>query len=362
MAEALETTRSLAIGVFTGSTGATASQSLTTHFGKLDEVTLVEEKTARYILSGTSVSGRINARLADRTGNLLFERTYGAPELDENIEALADDVVMAITGLPGAAGTRIAFVSNVTGTKQVHVCKSDGSGMHRVTSSAHGAVSPALSPDGSLLGYTSYQKGFPEVMLVDLGGGMERQLASTPGANSGLAFAPQDRRAAMTMSFLGNPEIFVVDLGTHNAICLTESTGAPSSPTWHPEGQLLMYASDEDGSGSQLYVVDVGSESSAQQWSSGYRFATDPEWSPDGKTLAYTARLAGDWAVVIKPYEGGRAQVLRSGGAQHPTWSPDGKSLAYVQNGQLWVHEVATDRRRSIVRGMGEISEPRWMR
>ena len=362
MALALEKSRSLAIGSFEGSTSTTARQSLEAQFARHSELGLVDEKTARFLISGTSVSGRITARLSERSGTVLFERTYGAPELDDNVAALADDVVMAVTGLPGAAGSRIVFVSNVGGTKQVHVCKSDGSGVMRVTSSPNGAVSPAISPDGSLLAYTSYQTGFPVVMMVDLGGGMERQLASTPGANSGVAFAPEDRRAALTMSFLGNPEIFVVDLGTHNAICITESTGAPASPTWHPGGELLMFASDENGSGSQLYVVDVGSESAANHWPAGYRFVTDPEWSPDGKQIAYTAKLAGDWAVVIKPYEGGRARVLRRGGAQHPTWSPDGKSIAYVQSGQLWVHDLETDVRRSIVRGMGEISEPRWMR
>ncbi len=357
----LEQARTVAVGPFTGSTGDTAANKLATALRQHHGLAIVEQKSARYLLTGSSVSGRINCTLTDRSGKEVFQRNYGAPGLEDNIAALADEVILAVTGLPGAASTRISFVSSASGTKQVYVCRADGTELHQVTSVPNGAVSPAISPDGSLLAYTSYQSGFPAVMLVDLGGGQERQLISTPGSNSGVAFAPEDQRAALTMSFLGNPEIFVVDLSTNNAVCVTESTGVPSSPTWHKSGDLLMFASDE-GSGSQLYLVNVKTEKLPKLWSTGQSFAADPEWSPDGEQIAFTARVAGDWAVAVKPYAGGRTTIIKRGGAHHPTWSPDGQSLAYVQNGQLWVHEIATNERRSIVRGLGQISEPRWMR
>ncbi len=359
----LASVRTLSIEPLGGGTGSSASAALRDYFEKHPEVTLVERNSARYLITGTSIGGRISATLKDRYGKVLFERSYGAPGLAENVESAADDIVLAITGKPGTASSRIAFVSNASGTKQIYVCEPDGGGLYRVTSHAFGAVSPALAPDGSLLAYTSYDNGFPAVMVVDLGGGMSQQLASTPGMNSGVAFAPEERRAAVTLSFLGNPEIFVLDLGSNRAICVTESQGVPSSPTWHPKGRLLMYASDEgDGDGTQLYTVELGSEAPARRWSSGTPEAFDPEWSPDGQTIAFTARISGDWAIALKPYEGGRLTVLQRGGAQHPTWSPDGRSVAYVQNGQLWVHDVTTGKRRSILRGLGQISEPRWMR
>lgn len=354
----LENARTLRLGEITGSTGASAAKALTAQLRATGEVRVIE-KAARFTLSGDSVGGRLNVKLTDRAGKLIFERTYAAPGLTDNVKALTDDVLFAVTGRQGLASSQIAFVSDAPGTKQVYVCDADGGNVQQVTRHPHGAVSPALSPD--FLAFTGYGTGFPCVVLVDMGAGMERQVASTPGQNSGAAFAPDGRSLALTMSFIGNPEIFVLDLPSSNAICVTESVGTPSSPSWHPDGQQIIFSSNE-GDGPQLYVVDIASESSAQRWPCGYRYATDPEWSPDGKQVAFTTRSGTDYAVAVASYPEGDSRIVQKGGAQHPSFSPDGRSLAYVQNGQLWVHDVTTNKRRSVVSGRGNVSEPRWMR
>ena len=354
----LDNARTLHISEITGSTGASAAKALTAQLQATGEVRVID-KAARFTLSGDSVGGRLNVKLHDRAGQLIFERTYAAPGLTDNVKALTDDVLFAVTGRQGLASSQIAFVSDVSGTKQVYVCDADGGNVQQVTRHPHGAVSPALSPD--FLAFTGYGTGFPCVVLVDMGAGMERQVASTPGQNSGAAFAPDGRSLALTMSFIGNPEIFVLDLPSSNAICVTESVGTPSSPSWHPDGQQIIFSSNE-GDGPQLYLVDIASESGAQRWSCGYRYATDPEWSPDGKQVAFTTRSGTDYAVAVASYPGGSARIVQKGGAQHPSFSPDGRSLAYVQNGQLWAHDLTTNKRRSVVSGRGTISEPRWMR
>ncbi len=359
-AKDLEKATTVTVGEITGATGATAAGALTAQLATSDQVRLLD-KGARFNITGKSVGGRISGRLADRKGKTIFERTYAAPGLDDNVRALADDIIFAITGRPGIATSRITFVSDLSGTKQIYVCDADGQNIQQVSHQAHGAVSPAIANDGSMMAYTGYDSGFSDVVVIDMGAGQERQVASTPGMNTGAAFSPDGHRLALTLSFVGSPEIFVLDLENGHAICVTESIGVPSSPTWHPDGRRLIFSANE-GLGPQLYVADTTSEAASVRWASGYGFATDPEWSPDGSQVAFTARVGDDWAVVAKGYPNGPAQVLQRGGAQHPTWSPDGRSLAYVQHGQLWVQDLATGRRHSIVSGHGDLSEPRWKR
>jgi len=57
-----------------------------------------------------------------------------------------------------------------------------------------------------------------------------------------------------------------------------------------------------------------------------------PNWSPDGKFIAFERMQSGDFDVYVKPVEGGDA-VVRAGGPGEqiaPRWTPDGRYLAYI--------------------------------
>ena len=353
---------------FTGSSGELALKNLVEEIRRSRAFELLPSGAdfpagrPGFEIGGESVGGRVSCKLRDKSGKLLFERTYAAPGLDENLQALADDLIYTITGKPGIATSRIVFVSNKSGSKQIYLCNADGGNVQQITRHRHGAVNPTLSPDASLLAFTSYRSGFPEVVLMDLGGGMERLVTDTPGANFGAAFAPDGRHLALVMSFLGNPEVFVTDLNTNAAGCLTESIGVPCSPAWSPVGTRLVFSSNE-GRGQQLYVMDFGSDKSTggvERLPVGYSFATDPAWSPDGMQIAFTARSRATLLVAVKDYPDGATRVIQRG-ASHPSWSPNGRYLIYVQKGDLYRHDLSTDTRRLLIGNFGEISEPRWM-
>lgn len=354
------------LGAFTGGTGESARNALNQELIASHEFTVVaNEADADYVVTGSSVGGRVSGNVKNREDKQLFERNYAAPGLDENLKALADDLIYAITGKPGLATSRIVFVSDKSGSRQIYICDANGQDVQQVTHDAHGAVAPSLSPDSSMVAFTSYGNGYPVVQLVDLGAGWERTVTDTPGSSFGAAFAPDGARLAVVMSFLGNPEIFVTNLNTNTAACISDSVGAPSSPSWHPSGKQLIF-SDDHGQGSKLYIAEVpsGDVKGAKlfRWNTRYRSCTDPEWSPDGQSVAFTAQKGGDSAVVVKGYPEGGTRVVQGGGASHPSWSPNGRFLTYVQQGTLYIHDLNTGNRRAVLSGYGRISEPRWMR
>lgn len=352
------------VAVFGGGTGSSATQALLAELTLAREFQITEEKPD-VIITGSSIGGRITAKVVNAAGKELLDRTYAAPGLDENAKALADDVILAITGRPGLATSRIVFVSDKSGTKQVYLCDPDGKEVLQVTHHSHGAVSPTLNPDGTAVAYTSYRNGFPVVQWMDLGQGWERTVTDTPGSSFGAAFSPDGQRLALVMSFLGNPEIFVTDLTTSTAACISDTTGAPSSPAWHPDGKHVIFA-DDRGAGPRLYMAEVPetNETEAQllRWRTGYSFCTDPEFSPDGQSVAFTARVGGQLAVIVKGWPNGPARVIQTGGAAHPSWSPDGRSLCYSQHGNLYMHSLSSGTRRLVLEKHGQVSEPRWMK
>lgn len=352
------------IAEFSGGTGGSAQRTLVEELTASREFAITNEN-ADYVVSGSSVGGRVTGHLHDRAGKQIFDRTYAAPGLDENLKALADDLIYAITGSRGLATSRIVFVSDRSGTKQIYTCDSEGRDVQQVTRHKHGAVAPSLAPDSSAIAYTSYRSGFPVVLVLDLGGGWERTITDTPGSSFGAAFSPDGQQLAMVMSFLGNPEIFVTDLNSNTAGCISDTVGVPNSPAWHPDGTRVIF-SDDRGQGPRLYITELPAKNGAGarlwRWRTGYHFCTDPEWSPDGNNVAFTAIVGGEPAVIVKAFPSGTAREVQLRGAQHPSWSPNGRYLCYTQHGALYMHDLRNNSRRVILSGFGRISEPRWMR
>jgi TolB protein len=224
------------IASFSGGTGASATKALRSALMTARELFPISESSpGAFLVTGTSTGGRVVAHLKGSDGKEIFERTYAAPGLDENVKTLSDDLIYAVTGRPGLASSRITFVSDVSGNKQIYVCDLDGGNVEQITREPYGAAAPTVSADASLMAYMSYRSGFSVVQVLDLGGGREQAFSETSGGSTGPAFSPDGRFLSMTLGFVGTPELFVTELGTGRTVCLTETTGVPCSPTWHPK-------------------------------------------------------------------------------------------------------------------------------
>jgi tricorn protease len=74
----------------------------------------------------------------------------------------------------------------------------------------------------------------------------------------------------------------------------------------------------------------------------------DPAWSPDGKSIAFFSDESGEYALHIKPQNGGgetKKIALQGKSAYYfdPKWSPDSKSIAFTDNMcSLWMVEIAS--------------------
>jgi dipeptidyl aminopeptidase/acylaminoacyl peptidase len=83
-----------------------------------------------------------------------------------------------------------------------------------------------------------------------------------------------------------------------------------------------------------LYVLDLTGKAEPRQLTFGERLDNDPQWSPDGKTIAFVRADGDKQQVWLLPLDGGEAQALTKAeyGAGSPRWSPDGKKLLYTSS------------------------------
>ena len=60
-----------------------------------------------------------------------------------------------------------------------------------------------------------------------------------------------------------------------------------------------------------------------------------PEFSPDGRWLAYVSNQSGRHEVYVQPYPGpGERHLISTNGGEQPAWSGNGRELFYVQGGE----------------------------
>jgi dipeptidyl aminopeptidase/acylaminoacyl peptidase len=115
-----------------------------------------------------------------------------------------------------------------------------------------------------------------------------------------------------------------------------------ANPRISPDGSHVVYVhvtvnSKHDGYETALWTIPSGG-GAARQLTSGPRDSS-PQWSPDGKLLAFTRAIEKDGKVqppqiYLLAMEGGEARPLTDTpkGASGPVWSPDGRAIAFSSN------------------------------
>jgi Tol biopolymer transport system component/DNA-binding winged helix-turn-helix (wHTH) protein len=88
-----------------------------------------------------------------------------------------------------------------------------------------------------------------------------------------------------------------------------------------------------------------------------------PRWSPDGKQIAFTARVPGKgWKIYLISAEGGTPQQLMpEDNEEDPSWSPDGKTLVFADRDAKTIRlfDLST-RQVSRLPGSEGLQSPRW--
>jgi dipeptidyl aminopeptidase/acylaminoacyl peptidase len=231
-------------------------------------------------------------------------------------------------------GRRVAFVLAEVDQEadrlraSIWVAPTDGSSPPRRFTEGPADTSPRFSPDGRWLAYLSVTDDRPEhahVRLAPLDGGAPARLGELPGPVSQLAWSPDSRRVVVVCR-VGLPDREKESPQERNAPRLVRGLAARLDGVGWQDGRR------------HLFVIDV-EDGSAKQVTRGQFDHATPSFSPDGKLIAFSSdrsprrddRQFRSDAWVI-PADGGRARRLSNGrgSAAFPQFSPDGKWVAFV--------------------------------
>jgi Tol biopolymer transport system component len=122
---------------------------------------------------------------------------------------------------------------------------------------------------------------------------------------------------------------------------------AAAKPDWSPDGQQIVFSSDENLTLSgatgevdcDLYVASVDGPATPKKLTNGPGCESDPSWSPDGTKVAYTRNLDGDLDIYVidaccEEGDPKEPQQLTDDDLDDtdPAWSPDGAKIAFTKS------------------------------
>lgn len=197
-------------------------------------------------VSGVASDGAINSLPSFSGGGIVYtsQGDMQDPVLKIGGKRLSKTVGKYRKAVMGPGGTYAVSVDTGDGS-DIWLMSGGGELTRNLTQGQGDNVSPSWSKDGSKIAFVSNRSGSPQVYVMGADGGGQRRLTMMGAYNSTPDFGPDD-----TIVFAGldggTSDIFTVDL-SGNVRRLTQDQGWNKDPTWSPDGRWVAFVSSRDG-------------------------------------------------------------------------------------------------------------------
>src|SRR3954470_3544017 len=229
------------------------------------------------------------------------------------------------------------------------------------------AGSPDISPDGRSVAYTVRETNWDdnayetEIWLADVATGASRQLTNAKKSSQSPAWSPDGARIAFTSDRTDKRQIYLISPQGGEAEALTTLDDGAGSFAWSPDGRSIAYTATEPKSASvkdrekkygeflvaeqdhrmtHLFSIDLATKATRTLTSGAFTVGSF-SWSPDGKQIAFDHRVnpalangaTADISIVAVADASVRKLIARDGPDTNPVWSPDGSRIAFQTPG-----------------------------
>jgi Tol biopolymer transport system component/predicted Ser/Thr protein kinase len=259
-------------------------------------------------------------------------------------------------------GQKLAFIRSIGfSSAEIYVTDTRGGEPRPLTHDGQRIHSLAWTADGQEIVFSSNRGGGFGLWRVAVDGGIPEQVAGT-GQN---AFSPaislQGDQMVYNVSFIDS-NIWRADgpaagrKGTPTK--LISSTRQDHSPQYSPDGKKIAFASDRSGS-EEIWTCESDGSNCTQLTSFNGSSVGSPRWSPDSRQIVFDARPNGNADIFVISIEGGKPRALVSEPYHDvmASWSWDGAWVYFcsnrTNNREIWKIPAAGGEAVQVTQGGG---------
>ena len=174
-------------------------------------------------------------------------------------------------------GRRLAVTLTKDGGSQIYTIPAEGGAATRLTRSNAIDTEPNYSPDGQWIIFTSDRGGGPQIYRMSASGGQAQRLTFEGSYNVSACHSPDGKSFVFIQRQGGRFNVAIQDFASRQMQLLTDGA-IDESPSFAPNGRMVLYASDVRGRGILAAVSSDGRVK--QRFTEQGGDVREPAWGP----------------------------------------------------------------------------------
>jgi TolB protein len=238
-----------------------------------------------------------------------------------NPQYLTDGSYMVMSPRFSATSQEITYMALKPTGSSVYVLNIDTGRQETVGRFAGMVFAPRFSPDGAKVAFSVEKGGNSDVYTMDLRTREVKRLTADPSIDTSPSFSPNGGQIVFNSDRGGSPQLYVMNADGSGVHRISFGEGRYNTPVWSPKGDFIAFTKQ---TGDTFHIGVMKPDGSDEHILTTSYLDESPTWAPNGRVLMFERENRGGeahlWMVDIT----GRIlkQVPYPTSATDPGWSP----------------------------------------